>query len=594
MFNFKMVFALVLTGVSLSMSIGQRTVTFHLDATGIKDNSIVGIRGNTSPLKWDKSLKMRRNTDNYSIEISFDESVSTIEFKYVIEKKKDVQWEYTENRVLNLDDSKDTSLYHTMNYIEVDIDNLEPLSTDQMLKDFALVKRIILDVHPGTYRYRTKEEIENILDELQNTLKSERSIGAFYLTLSKLLAYIQCDHTFVSYYNQNSTIKTVIHRQKDKLPFTFKWVGDAMVVLKDASPEKIKRGTVITKIDGVSVSKIKDSLMDYIRADGANNSSRMAQLEIKGYQFRYDGFDVFYPLLFPSSKSTFELEANYKGENFVLHVPKITRIERSKILKQRFTDHPVSREDLWDFAKLSDGVSYLKMGSSTFFNDSFEWKEYLKNVFKEIRKGKSKNIIIDIRENEGGLDAISEELVKYMLKGSPQSSEFISKSRYLKFPESIKPFISSWGDPWYFDLQDKEYTKDGDYYSFQESENLESHDHKISKKLKADIYLLVSPINTSAMFYLTKFFKEHQLGTLIGQETAGNLNGINGGQILFLELPNSGLTIDFPVIGSFSSTKMENKGISPDILVSASLRDIQNGKDIELETALSIIESRSQ
>ena len=38
---------------------------------------------------------------------------------------------------------------------------------------------------------------------------------------------------------------------------------------------------------------------------------------------------------------------------------------------------------------------------------------------------------------------------------------------------------------------------------------------------------------------------------MVGQVTGGNLRGINGGAFFFLNLPNSRLEIDLPLIGQF-------------------------------------------
>lgn len=75
----------------------------------------------------------------------------------------------------------------------------------------------------------------------------------------------------------------------------------------------------------------------------------------------------------------------------------------------------------------------------------------------------------------------------------------------------------------------------------------------------------------------------------MGQETDGNLRGINGGQILFLRLPESDIEIDFPIMGDFSLTPQPNQGVIPDIVVEPKVADVQQGIDTEMERLMELI-----
>jgi len=76
---------------------------------------------------------------------------------------------------------------------------------------------------------------------------------------------------------------------------------------------------------------------------------------------------------------------------------------------------------------------------------------------------------------------------------------------------------------------------------------------------------------------------------MIGQETGGNLNDVNGGQILSLRLPNSQIEVDFPVMGSFMSTPQPDHGVQPDIETHWDRADIIQNRDIEKERVLALI-----
>ena len=92
-------------------------------------------------------------------------------------------------------------------------------------------------------------------------------------------------------------------------------------------------------------------------------------------------------------------------------------------------------------------------------------------------------------------------------------------------------------------------------------------------------------------FYTAYRFKNQKIGKVIGQETGGNLNDINGGQIIFLTLPNSGIEIDFPVIGGFSTHNRPNTGVIPDIMFDYNIDDIVKQSDLEVKKTLELIKN---
>lgn len=106
---------------------------------------------------------------------------------------------------------------------------------------------------------------------------------------------------------------------------------------------------------------------------------------------------------------------------------------------------------------------------------------------------------------------------------------------------------------------------------------------------KGKVYLLTSPANTSLAFYTAYQFQKQSIGIIIGEETGGNLNDINGGQILFLRLPNSKIEIDFPVMGAFALGDQPNSGVIPDVVVRTTYEDIIQNRDPQLAAVLRMI-----
>lgn len=575
----------------------QTAVEFILTGIPEEGHSKVGIRGNTYPLDWNKSIELKQTGENYSVKLEFPEMISDIEFKFVLfNDDSNPTWESTSNRSEVFANRDALISEHRWNVEQViDISSLPLIQPDELLHDYELIEQMMLEVHPGTYRYNNKATIQKGLDELKETFQKPLTHGQAYLAMAKLTAAIKCDHTKPGFNNQNKIINSVIHGQPDKLPFTFRWFEGRMLVIQDATPDNIlKRGTEVLKINGVEVSKVQDKMVRYIAADGDTDNNRIRKMEINGYDFRYNAFDVFFPLLFPFENGKLHLEVLESGANHPQNVlvNSLTRDERSEILTSRYPEFPKTRDDLWNFEITEDNIGILQVNSFGLMGWkalTIDYKSFLKETFRKMHEEKVQSLIIDIRENNGGNDEMAEELFSYLDIKESVTREIYreGRTRYLTFPEPLKSNVQTWGnDPWFFNLNTD--NKKDEYYIFRKDPSDQTF---IKKKrfFKGNVFLLTSAQNTSLAYYTALNFKRHGLGTSVGQETGGNRRGINGGQILFLRLPNSGIEIDFSIMGGFVDGEQPNEGVKPDIEVLSTLEQIKSGEDVEMSTALGLI-----
>lgn len=583
----------------------QTIVKFKL--VGLPEMGIesVGIRGDSDPLSWDKTVQINRYGNEFVGSVEFNESETELEFKFVYSTSSgDLVWENTENRALILSPGETVISENIWNVEQlIDIESLPLLSTEQLIADYLLIEEAILKVHPGTYRYNDKGSISEGLSELRSTFEEPLSYGGAYLAMSKLTALIKCDHTKVGFNNQNKTINSIIHGQADKLPFTFKWVGDKMIVINaviSSSEGLVERGSEILQINGIDVSKIQEKMFSYVAADGSTDKNRTRKMEVDGYDFRYNAFDVFFPLLVPVKDQKIVLTFRKHGSEAIenTEVLLVTREERAERLTRKYPDFPKNRDDMWSFEILDGDTGLLTINSFGLMGwkaMTIDYKGYLEQVFKELSAKNVANLIIDIRENAGGNDEMSVELFSYLDIKKPIANKVYRerRTRYLNFPSTLKPFVQTWGDdPWFFELETNEVDLDSTYYIFKETPGSSNFKKKKRHIFKGNVYMLTSSVNTSLAFYTAQNFKRQKLGLLIGQETGGNVRGINGGQILFLRLPNSGIEIDMPVMGGFAYGDQPDNGVIPDIQVRPTLEDIVTGTDVELNMALRLIREK--
>jgi len=351
----------------------------------------------------------------------------------------------------------------------------------------------------------------------------------------------------------------------------------------------LQSGTEILSINGVEVGEILNRMLPYLPSDGGLLANKISKAEVDAYLFRYNSFDALYPLLFSLEK---EVEIVYRDKEVEksLTIPLLTREERAQKMLEKYPDFPQNPGDLWEYKMLPNAVAYLKIGSFDTDNFNKDWKAMLRDAFKLFEREKAQDLILDIRENQGGMDEPGEALIKYLLKENCSSETLVGKTRFLLFPESAKDHIKTW-NYWFYDLSDENYYQEGVYYVFPDEQD-EMNLKRSSKAFKGNLYLLTSPQNVSGAYYLSKIFRDCGAGTIIGQETGGNLNGVNGGSILFLKPPNSRINIDLPVMGLFSREAQANSGLKPDIPVSPTVAAMQEKRDEVLEKTIEVIQER--
>lgn len=584
------------------LACGQTKANFQLtDIPPGLQKAFVGIRGDQAPLSWEKSIPLTRQGGHFVISIDFPQDLERVAFKFVLyDEDQNPLWEGIENRSLDL--GTESEVTYEGQWDEpafIDPNTLAKLQPNALREDFELIKTMLLEVHPGLYRYNSQTSIQAALDALEAAFAQPLTHGEAYLAISKLLASLQCGHTFASFYNQNGLIKSVIHRQVDKLPFTFTWIEDRMFVQYDATADQVLRnGVEVLKINGQEVQAILAALLPYVSSDGGGRASRVAHLAVHAYDFRYDAFDVFYPLVFPLEQPIWELEVQFPGANQrqILQVAAVTRRDRHQTLVQRFPSFPKDRNALLSYRITPEQVGVLRLGSFGLMGWkrlTIDYKAFYQEAFAAFAQQGVEDLVIDIRDNVGGNDEMKDELATYFDIDRFIDKDREGRTRYLRFPESLKPYIQTWGDPWYYDLsKDQPKQKEG-YYIFPRSHRVNQKNKKKPEVFTGKIYLLTSAQNNSLAYYLAKDFKSFELGTSLGQETDGNLRGINGGQILFLRLPHSEIEIDFPVMGDFSLSPQPDRGVVPHIPIMPKVEDAKRGIDTEMAYVLRYIREKT-
>jgi hypothetical protein len=477
-----------------------------------------------------------------------------------------------------------------------------PLLKSSDLQADALILRTAYEsLHPGLYRYNTKAEIDANFATLNRQFDHDQSLQDAFLALSTFAAKIRCGHTQANPFNQSQAVVEALFKSPTRLPFYFEWLQRRMIVTQDFTSNHIlPPGTEVTRLNGVPASKILTRLLSIARADGSNDSKRIAQLAVNGDSI-YETFDIYFPVFFlqkSDSAVLFVRKPNSKKDE-ELRVKFLTFEQRIAPIKQREEHRNGGDEALFEWKDLPEGAAYLRMPTWALYNSKWDWKKWLNDHLDGAAARKAHALILDLRGNEGG-DDVGNEILPHLIDAPVTLSPMRRLVRYRKVPDDLLPYLDTWdksfrewgasavdmSEPWptapagvrYFKLVRYDDDANGDVIQ------------PAARRFRGKVFVLIDANNSSATFNFAQAIQSHHLGTLVGQTTGGSQRGINGGAFFFLRLPHSGLEMDLPLIGTFPPAPAPDAGIAPDIMVEPTILDIAHGRDAVMEKVMTAMQ----
>ena len=471
----------------------------------------------------------------------------------------------------------------------------------QLQEEISVLKEALTTLHPGLYKYNTKQQIEKLFADLNNKTTKPLNEKDFYLLLAKFTEKIGCGHTYLNPLNLEENIPA-LYMPKKVLPFCFVVINRKFIITHNLSSDTtLKRGTEITKINGFTTSQIIDSLLQVSRADGKNAiGKKLANIELTPEQVnKYNLTDIFLPLFFKSIKEEFVIESKFIDNKIATSkISGVSTSQRASIYKKRYGLVPKGENSL-KIEMLNDSTCYFKIGTFSFYGEENPFTKIIDSLFLSLANNKKvKNLILDLRTNEGGSTDARNSLLKYILPKDFEAKKYKERPFYsfLEIPKRLIPFLNTWDDSFFDPRPDSIFKKNE--FGFYEDQSVESknnknfEDFKINaNSFKGNTFLMTSPVNSSAAFEFAWVFKQYKAGKIIGTKTGGTKQGLNGGRFFFLRLPYSRIEIDLPFIYQ-AHIGQPDEGVSSDYNLTVTQQGIYNGQDTQLDFVLKLIDGK--
>jgi C-terminal processing protease CtpA/Prc len=474
------------------------------------------------------------------------------------------------------------------------------LKSGDLEADAAILRSAYEQLHPGLYRYSTKSEMDADFDALKIELGHDQTLQEAFVAFSQFAAKVRCGHTQANPFNQSKALVDTLFKSQTRLPFYFDWLGGRMIVTRDFTPGHVlPAGTEVVEVNGVRAAKVLATLLSVARADGGNESKRVAQLAVNG-ESSYETFDLYYPMFFPQKSTTDTLLVRKPKTQrpIKITVESLTFEQRIAPIKQREQQSKGGSDALFEWTYLADGSASLRMPTWALYDSKWNWKQWLDDHLNEAAERNAPALILDVRGNEGG-DDVGSQIIPHLIDTPKTVSTMQRLVRYRKVPEDLVPYLDTWDksfrdwgasavdlpSPWptapaavsYFKLARHDDDAAGDVLRPK------------GTRFHGKVFVLIDAINSSATFQFAQNMQRQHLGTLVGEPTGGSQRGINGGAFFFLRLPHSGIEMDLPLIGTFSPEPAPDKGVTPDVLVTQSPEDIGSGRDAGMAAVVRLL-----
>ena len=446
------------------------------------------------------------------------------------------------------------------------------IEPDKLKEDLDFLFKTIEQVHPNMYAYTSKEEFDPLCEKLYESIDHPVNRLEFYKLAAPVVASLKNGHTlfqppylqeFLRYYKGGGQV----------FPLEIRWDGPTAIVFKNYSRDSFPLNGQVLAINSRSAPEM------------FANISRLFAAE---YRHPYPGKYKNNPhllrfLLFLEYGRSESWDLKIRSNDGKVNNYTIQSVAATEIIGQEAKDNDLASK--FSYHHFPDHNALLleikSFGGKQFevFRHAFE--RFLDDGFRKIRQQKVANLIIDIRNNEGGADSLVQSLMEY-LTAKPyrlyEKTEIKISAQSRAAIEHIRRQVPD-------KFANKE---EGDIVTL---EMLLRTPPTNPIRFTGRVFVLIGSRTWSASTVFASAVKYFHVGILVGEETPDTPT-LYDSSIMF-KMPNSQL--QFAVASKLlvcAGGKPDGRGVLPDYEVRQKLQDMHNGIDTALQFALDLIEKK--
>ena len=448
----------------------------------------------------------------------------------------------------------------------------QQFESKQLREDFQIAREALEQAHGGIYRYTTQAELNRVFDGAQQALDHPMDAMALYRVMSPAVAALRCGHT-------NVLLSAALRGELEQallLPLNVKLLDGRLFILRDFANGGALAGREVEAINGVPIAQILANLMARVAGDGDITTGRA---ETVGRQFK----EILFTQMGMQGSFELALHAIDAGARDVVRLRGQTLPALRQAALAQFPQDQHSKR----FTELSffDEGRIARLNVYNFIDEEEDedGATLLKKIFESIQAKGAHTLIIDLRDNHGGEDALGKLLFSYLVDERFRYYDdlVINRAKY-DFAAYAEKSIA-------IPEQALLARPDGRF-------NLRAHPNLGLQSpglpsFRGRVLVLINGGSFSTTAEFITHVHARKRATFIGEESGGGYFGNSSGHAAILVLPNSKLRVVVPLVTYNLAVKAGHapaRGVTPDYPVQPSIQHYLAGTDPAWTLALSL------
>lgn len=486
-------------------------------------------------------------------------------------------------------------------------------------KDILYLSALLENAHPSLFENYSKEGFEKDKNNLLLKFEKKGDKLTYILELQKFLAKIKDAHTYIE--------TDELFRSKKKFPVYLKWFGNELYVVtvgKNISAALI--GAKVISICDKPVNKVRALLLSFHSHENEFYAAHeMEHWYLTSPEYLYfnsvsRSIDSLKLAVFSEKlgQQTVTIAAAEKVEWIPLNIHSpVTDYTGKTFFYRLFPDSNLCYfqfNDFFDKTTAIEGIKesfgpMMQFPARVFFHFYAKkhrtgvFRDFLKEMFRNIENNGIDNLVIDLRHNAGGNSVLTKQFL-YYIEHTRQPEDFtelnkISTAYKKQYPKLYGKYNRLYRQMYGKPLQDtlinlEELEPPVTFFKEVIDKNSPYYIEKPSTKFKGKIFVLINPHTFSAASDFAVLLKDNKLCATLGTPSGNKPTKPTGS--IFFKLPNTN------VYGSVShaysirpdTTLKDQCCLLPDVKVEPTIQQYLKGIDPVFEYAVKEISAQKR
>lgn len=434
-------------------------------------------------------------------------------------------------------------------------------SVRELQEDFKYMRSKIESKGTVIYLYNTKERTDAYLDSMYACIKVPMTAIEFFRFTAPIQAFIKDVHTAVF---PGAAIRKTFFENDHLFPLGIGLIDQKAFIDNNLSGNpNLNVHQQILSVNGIPMETIIEQCSRMLPRDGYDTGHPL---------FWLNGDFLYYYYFIYGPSETYRLELKTADEQ--IQTETVQGLSLKTIWENEDKLEPVT-ESRNVYTTIIDSVETVILTLNTFDDNTIKathkatFRKLIQAEFDTILKTGYSNLVIDIRNNDGGNSGDGKKVMKYLLK-TP-----------FKMKKSVRVVKNKQEE----DLMKR--TRHALYGQFQRGTY---KPHKVG--FNGTVYVMVNEGSTSAAVVFAATMRRYNRATFVGTEMGGNPIIMSGGLWDNVkETPNTKISFMYGnKLNILDSPELNTgHGFIPDYVVQKNYEDFVTGTDTQLQFVLKMI-----